>query len=154
MIKYVKGDLIQAFKNGDVDVIAHQANCFHTFGSGIARQISYELPEAYYADLDTEYGSYNKLGTVSRVMINNGFVFNLYGQHGFGKDGCNTIYAALNGCLINLEKDVKFIEMIKEGSVQVAMPKIGCGLGGGDWGVVSTMIEEVFSDREVLIYEL
>jgi hypothetical protein len=30
---------------------------------------------------------------------------------------------------------------------------IGCGLGGGDWRIVKTMIEQVFEDIEVTLYQ-
>lgn len=42
---------------------------------------------------------------------------------------------------------------LKFGFNQIAMPKIGCGLGGGDWSVVSKIIEE-YAGFEVLVYEI
>jgi hypothetical protein len=37
----------------------------------------------------------------------------------------------------------------------IALPyNLGCGLDGGDWIVVYKIIEEVFNDYDVTIYEL
>lgn len=46
--------------------------------------------------------------------------------------------------------------MIKlNGVEEVAIPKIGCGLAGGDWEVVSRIIDEATGDDlDVYVYEL
>ena len=36
----------------------------------------------------------------------------------------------------------------------IAMPKIGAGLAGGDWSVISAIIEAISGDREIWVYEL
>ena len=37
---------------------------------------------------------------------------------------------------------------------KILIPKyIGCGLAGGDWNIVSEIIEEVFIDKDVLIVD-
>ena len=36
----------------------------------------------------------------------------------------------------------------------VAMPKIGCGLGGLNWNEVSILVEGILEKREVFVYEL
>ena len=37
---------------------------------------------------------------------------------------------------------------------KILIPKyIGCGLAGGDWNIVSEIIDEVFIDHEVLIVD-
>lgn len=65
MIRYVDGNLLTMAQNGDFDVIAHCANCFCTFGAGIALQIKETFPEAYVVDCETKAGDLAKLGTIS-----------------------------------------------------------------------------------------
>ena len=36
----------------------------------------------------------------------------------------------------------------------IAIPKIGCGLAGGDWEKVKVIIEDVFSEYDVVVYSL
>jgi len=51
-------------------------------------------------------------------------------------------YQALERCLDNL-----FSDCMKNGSKRIAMPKIGCGIDGLEWGIVSAMISDKFIDH-------
>ena len=102
--KTIKGNLLDAFDRGDVDVIAHQCNCFCNMGSGIAPHIAKRYPPAHAADNATVKGDANKLGAFTRAIIprtvygysiNDGIVYNLYGQYGYGSNGVNTKYERL-----------------------------------------------------------
>lgn len=159
MLTYIKGNLVDAYLEGTIDCIGHQANCFHTFGSGIAREIRECIPEAYAADLKTVKGDKNKLGNLSYHIEHNvdhmpSAVFNLYGQFDFGGGECHTDYKALTTALRKMRYTIEVMEAVCDDTLTVGFPKIGCGLGGGDWGIVSTIIQGVFGDREVFIYEL
>lgn len=156
--KTIKGNLLDAFDRGDVDVIAHQCNCFCNMGSGIAPQIAKRYPGAEAVDSATIKGDSDKLGTftcaiVSRNVngetIDNGIVYNLYGQYGYGGAGVNTKYESLKRAMQKMQQDLK--DENNEGII--GLPLIGCGLGGGDWEVVSKIINEVFTN-EVHIYVL
>lgn len=35
----------------------------------------------------------------------------------------------------------------------IAIPKIGAGLAGGDWETIRPILEEVFNDYDLTIYE-
>ena len=61
----VYGDLIDLALQGKFDVIIHGCNCFHKMGSGLAPKIRAVFPCAWQADLQTEFGSKDKLGTIS-----------------------------------------------------------------------------------------
>lgn len=50
-------------------------------------------------------------------------------------------------------KEVK--ELSKQLNKSVAIPYgIGCGLAGGDWNIISELIDSIFSDYKVTIYKL
>ena len=87
MIKHIIGDLVEKKKNGEFDVIAHQANCYNTMGSGIALSIKNEWPEAADVDNATIKGDQSKLGTISFTKNTNPIIVNLYGQFNYWDKG-------------------------------------------------------------------
>lgn len=152
-LKTVVGDLIKAATSGEVDVIAHQCNCFNNMGKGIAPLIAKTFPQARIVDDLTIRGNPLKLGDVSLADCNGVLVFNLYGQFGWWKlpnGQINTNYEALKK---SLEKMRTYLKNIKP-DAKIGLPKIGCGLGGGDWSIVEGIIKEVLSDFDVTIYVL
>jgi O-acetyl-ADP-ribose deacetylase (regulator of RNase III) len=150
MIK-VTGDLLKLAIEGKFDIICHQANCYHTMGSGIAKQIREQFPEAYKVDLATPKGDSSKLGTFSVAKVTRGtssfLVANLYGQHSFGR-GIQTNYSALRSCFEKLK------ETYGNKKLRFGIPsRIACGLGGGSWDVVSKIIEDELEGEDVTLVE-
>lgn len=151
MIRYRKGDLIDALNLGMVDVIAHQANCFNTMGSGVAKAIRENFPEAYEADCRTVKGDKGKLGSVSIASVPAGFIFNLYGQYNYGKDGSQyTDYLALADALGEMARVLNACDFTGD----IGLPKIGAGTGGGDWSIIETLIDLHLDQWNVYIFEL
>ncbi len=146
MIKYENGDLLEMAKNGDFDVIGHCANCFCTFGAGIALQIKNKYPEAYIADCKTTSGDLQKLGTISHTEGIAPTIVNLYGQFDFkgrrqGKMDLD--YEALKSALTEMKE--------KFSGKRFGLPKLGSDLAGGDWTVIEAIIQEVFRGEYVTI---
>lgn len=84
MIQHLKGDIFKIASQGGWDFVVHGANCFHTMGSGIAKQIKQQFPEVYAADLKTPMARRDKLGTWSAASTGCGFIIiNLYTQYGY-----------------------------------------------------------------------
>lgn len=149
MVKYVKGNLLDASEN----IIGHQVNAQGVMGSGLAKQIRSKYPEAYiaYKEYSEQNSPYDLLGRCQLVTAGeNKWVANLFGQLNYGRGKYRyTDYDALRTALTSLKEAAKRID------VSVALPKfIGCGLANGDWNVVSEIVEEVFEDYEVTIYEI
>lgn len=152
-LTYKKGNLIHALENREVDVIAHQANCFCTMKSGIAPQIANRWPQVREVDLATDKGDKGKLGHLTYAEVPEGLIFNLYGQYHWqhwDKD-YGTNYDALHLALIRMCDTLDDDKVVR-----VGLPKIGCGLAGGDWGRVVEKIENAFieSNHEIIVYEL
>ena len=148
MVHNVIGNLLDS----NCDYICHQVNCQGIMGSGIAKQIREKYPEVYasYAELCMNVGSRHLLGTIDIVDTNARYdVINMFGQYSCGYDGKR--YTSYDAFCKALEQIKSFVA---PGSA-IGFPKnIGCGLGGGNWNVISTMIEEVLgNDFEVYIYE-
>ena len=144
MIKHIKCDI---FESG-ADVILHQVNCQGVMGSGIAKQVREKYPWVYgeYKEACLSSDSHNLLGFAQHVYIDETHIIvNVFGQDMYGYDGkCYTNYYALRLALENV-RDFNVGKTI-------AIPYfMGCARGGGDWNVVYQMIEEIFTDNDVLI---
>lgn len=140
MIKQYNGDILTA----PVKLIAHQANCQNTMGSGIAKYLRSIYPEIYEADTECAKLNENKLGNVSFTETHDKkfVIVNLYGQNLYGTDSRKTNYEAY---FCGLEK----VRVIAEelGNVNVGFPYLmGCALGGGIWEICEKMIEVVFKN--------
>lgn len=135
-MKIIEKDIFEAGPG----VIAHQVNCHGVMGAGIAFQIKSKLPLAYvhYAEACAD-GPDGLLGKCQIVSVGNDrFVANLFGQRDYGSDSVQTDYAALEKALATAYK------FADESECSLYIPwKIGCGLAGGDWDVVSEIIDRV-----------
>jgi O-acetyl-ADP-ribose deacetylase (regulator of RNase III) len=148
MYKEINGDLIELALSGQFDAIAHQTNCFGVQGGGISKQFVKRFytnnSDLYILESSKHKGDFNKLGQI------NGFTYplasgplivvNLYGQY---EPGANTDYIALQLCLRKLNRVCS--------GLKVGLPKIGCGIGGGDWDVVSSIIKSEMRDCDVTV---
>lgn len=152
MLKYKVGDLCDALADGEVDAIGHQANCFNTMNSGVAKAIRVRFPQAYEADCETVKGDRSKLGDCTVAIGGSGLIYNLYGQYNYGYDAKGyTDYTALQSALIEMRDDL----LTGRGFEVVGFPKIGAGLGGGDWDTIEEIINDIFEGYfEVVIYVL
>ncbi len=144
MKKTVKGDLIKLAIGGEFDVIVHGCNCFHTMGGGIAKTIKKEFPEAYCADLNTSYGQYEKLGGISIANIE-GKLSRFIVVNGYTQFTCG------GGCR---EVDYDAVRMVfrrvKEtfSGARIGYPAIGSGLAGGDWKIISKIIDDELAGED------
>lgn len=148
MIKYVTGNLLEAKE----DIIGHQVNTIGAMGAGLAKQIRSKYPAVYedYRDFCKTNKGKTLLGRVYMAHLSNGkSIANLFGQMSVGRNRQQTDYDALRRALSSLRKHTE------TNSLSVALPYgLGCGLAGGDWEIVSKIIEEVFEDYEVTVYKL
>lgn len=136
-MKTVEGDLIKLALMGKFDVIVHGCNCFNTMGAGIARSIKAHFPEAFYADLATNKGSKEKLGTISSARIHGDEghldVVNAYTQFRYRGTGPKVDYAAVESCFSLVAKNYP--------NARIGYPAIGAGLAGGDWTKIAKIID-------------
>lgn len=137
-MNYKKGDLLTAFQQGEIDILVHGCNCFHTMGAGIAKDIKRLYPKAYAADLQTLKGSPAKLGTYSLARIGDQYILNAYTQYRYGGIR-DANYSAIQRVMNRVKLDL--------GHLRIGIPKIGAGRARGDWAIIEQMIDaENFSD--------
>lgn len=131
--------------------IIHQANCFHTMGSGIARLIREKYPEAYDADIKSgTKGDSKRLGnfSVAHSLKENKYIFNLYGQYNYGHMARFTSYDAVDRGLRKIEAYAQENHLSTLGLPK----KMGCTRGGGSWPIVRAIIEDVFKESSIELY--
>lgn len=143
MIEYKAGNLLTA----DVNIIVHGCNCKLSMGAGIAKQIKKMFPEAHTADLETMWGDKSKLGTYTKAETKSKTIVNAYTQFNYTKDEIDVDYDALIRVFTKIKED--FPHYLK-----IGMPRIGCGLAGGDWNKVEFILDRIFDDRIIEIYDL
>ncbi|WOL31300.1 hypothetical protein [Microcoleus phage My-WqHQDG] len=119
-------------------IIGHQTNCIGVAGAGVARSIAQSYPgwKDTYIEVCRSYNVHELIGklhlyTASPTLT----IASLYGQRAPGK-GVMTDYDALARALTKLHERTP-------PTTPIYLPYgIGCGLAGGDWGVVQPLIEE------------
>ena len=158
-INYITGDatkpLLTDKENG---ILVHCCNDIGSWGAGFVLALSkrWSAPEAAYRAWSKGGGQGNepfKLGQVQFVSVEqNLWVANLIGQHGVGKrSGVSPIrYEAIREGL----KHVTTFAI--EHNAGIHMPRLGSGLAGGDWHIISQIISEELVDRyiKVTVYDL
>ena len=148
MIRYADGDVFDS----DAYAILHQVNCMGVMGSGVAKQIRDKYPKVYlkYRDRCTMFKDDPSclLGQIQSVKIDkNKYIVNVFGQLNYGRVKKKyTEYWALR-------RAFKHVNLAFSGK-SIAIPYLmGCGLGGGDWNIVSRIIEEELTDCDVTIWK-
>lgn len=153
MIKEIKGDITET----DCMIIAQGCNCQGVMGAGVALAIRNKWPKAYYSYLDMfeEFNAgpdgENFLGWTDAIQLEPGgkVICNCFTQQYYGPgDRLYLDYDALNKCLQQLIVIVRYYKQN-----EIAIPRIGCGLAGGDWNKVRKMIEDIIpEDITVKVY--
>ena len=143
-----KGDIL----NADAQALVNTVNCVGVMGRGIALQFKKKFPDNFSAYKKICDANELKLGQVfiydMGQMFNPRYIVNFPTKgHWRSKSKLADVEAGL-ACL------VREIEARKITSI--AIPPLGCGLGGLDWVEVKPMIESAFhklADVKVLIFE-
>jgi O-acetyl-ADP-ribose deacetylase (regulator of RNase III) len=151
-IVYLTGDATRPVGRGN-KLIVHVVNDEGGWGKGFVMALSarWPQPEAAYRAWFVEQTGF-ELGAVRFVEVERDvWVANLIGQHGMReKDGVPPIrYAAVWSGLQSVA------EKAKELKASVHMPRIGCGLAGGEWTKIEPIIHEtlVKARVEVTVYD-
>jgi O-acetyl-ADP-ribose deacetylase (regulator of RNase III) len=148
MIDMTRGNLLMA----DAEALVNTVNCVGYMGNGIALQFKQAFPanfKAYEAACAAEQVVPGRMLIHDNGgLVNPRWIINFpTKRHWRGNSRLEDI---ANG-LTALVADVRRL-----GIRSIAVPPLGCGLGGLDWGVVRPMIEGAFAalpDVKVLLFE-
>lgn len=147
MIKFVSGDI---FKSG-ADVLVNPVNCDGVMGKGLALKFKTMFPENYRMYRERCLNSELRPGMVYTTMIGSPAVCNFPTKLHW-KNLSKIVYIEYG--LKALNKEIVFYKRF--GKKSIAIPPLGCGLGGLQWSTVKKLIEEILGDIEdfdILVYE-
>lgn len=141
------GDILKA----DADAIVNTVNCVGIMGRGIALQFKNAYPanfKAYKAACDMEQVQPGRMFVFETGKFTPRFIINFpTKRHWKGKSRIEDIEAGL----ISLAKEIEFRDI-----KSVAIPPLGAGLGGLEWGEVLPRIRAALRDipdLQVTIFE-
>lgn len=147
-ITFVKGDATNPQGDGD-KIICHICNDVDKWGAGFVMALSkkWEAPEKAYHSMPK---SDMVLGNVQLVAVEPDItVANMIGQRSIRQKNSDYIpirYDAVKECLQKVNKHAE------ENNATLHMPRIGCGLAGGDWFEIEKIIHEVVTVN-VTVYD-
>jgi O-acetyl-ADP-ribose deacetylase (regulator of RNase III) len=148
VIEIQQGDILQA----DAEALVNTVNCAGIMGRGIALQFRKAFPEnykVYRAACEREEVQLGRMLVFDQHrLINPRYVINFpTKRHWKSKSRVQDIREGL----------VALVEEVRARNIQsIAVPPLGCGLGGLDWDEVRPIIEQAFHalpDVHVLLYE-
>jgi O-acetyl-ADP-ribose deacetylase (regulator of RNase III) len=149
-IKYIKGDATCPQAKG-VKIICHVCNDIGGWGKGFVLAISkrWKEPEAAYRSWCAagKEGGF-ALGNVQFVHVEPSiWIANMVAQRGIkrGSSGAPIRYESVAQCLKQVA--AKAIEL----DASLHMPRIGCGLAGGDWSMIEPLIQENLGARGIAV---
>lgn len=161
MIKHVEGNILESPEN---QIIIQQVNCSNAMGKGVAKAIYEKYPfvkEQYHQYCNGTFLSQDGGKKRPEELLGDVFmarsedckrcVLNIFGQLTFlkyrEKSRCLTDYDAFQKALNEIA--AYFIGC----EVTFAVPYgIGCGLAGGDWNIVSKMINDTLGTAFDVVY--
>lgn len=147
-INYIKGDATNPQGLGN-KLIVHICNDIGAWGKGFVLAISkkWNEPEREYREWyksQTDFG----LGKVQYVNVEPDiFVANMIGQHKIRKtNGLAPIrYDSVEECLN------KVADFAIENQTSIHMPRIGCGLAGGNWIEIVNIINRTLIEKDIKV---
>lgn len=135
-LSMVDGDVVKDVSEG---IIAHQTNCQGVMGAGVALAIAQKYPKVYeeYAEHCDKYSSDELLGTVQFCEVNPKlYIANVFGQTSYGTHKRQTSYDATVDAWADLFEKAEFLDW------PIYIPYLmGCGLGGGNWYIYTSIIQ-------------
>lgn len=148
MIEYQHGNILHA----DVEAIVNTVNCVGVMGRGIALQFRKEFPDnftAYKSACDRNELHPGRMFVFDlNALQNPRFVVNFpTKRHWKGKSRIEDINAGLKALIE---------EVTARGIRSIAIPPLGCGLGGLNWAEVRPLIDAAFRqlpEVTVLVFE-
>jgi O-acetyl-ADP-ribose deacetylase (regulator of RNase III) len=154
IITYKTGDLMAA----DEPAIAHGCNTHGVMGAGVARLVRDQHPEVFYTYAQACDTGRFRIGTAQAVSLGydesgvaSRWVYNLGTQEHPGPDA--TTWAVF----------LSFANMAEDARVRkidaVAIPRIGCGIGGLTWpdveaNINAAILQSTHPDLSIVVYDL
>lgn len=147
MIRFELGDIFQS----DADALVNTVNCIGVMGRGLALQFKRKFPRNY-----KEYKHACERGKVvpgrmfiteQNALISPRFIINFPTKRHWKE---KSVIGDIETGLVDLND-----EIAERGIASIAIPPLGCGLGGLHWPDVRLLIEKTLSstNAEIIVYQ-
>jgi len=136
-------------------IIAHCCNDIGVWGAGFVLAVSrrWPQPEREYRQWYKRYAGDLPLGSAQIVDVGGGiYVANIIGQHSTGY-----VHGIPPIRYTSLSLGLSFVgDRALVLGASVHMPRLGCGLAGGNWDIVQRIIMDTLCHRDVptFVYDL
>lgn len=131
-------------------------------GAGVSKALASKWPKVReeYLRICKGKSAEELLGAVNFVKVSPDsdhsdfqYVANVFAQLDYRKKNdvgkkCYTDYSAFHKCMKTI------VDEFPRGCSFAAPFGIGCGLAGGDWNIVVSILEDVFCDHDLTLYDL
>jgi hypothetical protein len=147
--------------NGSSVIVPHVCNNVNAFGAGFAGAVAsnYPIVKENYHMLGMNFlrknpGHTQFVNVYTDPQYKYNFVFaNMIAQNGLinenNKRPLN--YAYLVKSMLNIKQHI--LTNYTDNKVEIHCPKFGCGLAGGNWNFISDLIQDIWGDFTVVVYE-
>ncbi len=150
MIEYKKGNICDI----TCGVIAHGCNAQGVMGAGVAKALKDKYPRVFYSYGEHyQYYPQDLLGTVDLCKINDDlYVANCITQEYYGRapEIQYVSYEAVSSCFQSLRASLAKHNKHYE----IHIPKLGAGLGGGNWEIIAGIIQVAMPNHKFICWEL
>jgi hypothetical protein len=159
-------DRIKSDTNQTTIIIPHVCNNLDIFGGGFAKAIGDKFPEVKqnYHLLGKSFLK-NNIGYCQFIDINYSFNYhsklvacNMICQDGFPSNNKQRAlhYGALVSSMYKIKKYVS--DLITQSrddihNIEIHAPKFGSGIAGGNWNFISELIDDIWKEIPVFIYQ-
>lgn len=154
-VKTVYGSVLNKTTSSSIELVVQQVNCLGVMGAGLAKCVRNDITDEKfenYKQLCIKTSAKDLLGKVLLIpskSVKNRIYANIFAQENIGTNQIQTDYTALKTGLAKINK------LAKDKGYIVKLPyKLGCGLAGGDWNIVYSIINEVCDVKFTTIYKL
>jgi hypothetical protein len=169
-IKIVRGDLfdhidqyIYGKNNGSSVIVPHVCNNSNSFGAGFAGALARKYPivkENYHLlgshFLKNNIGYTQYITTIEDPEYKHKLIFaNMIAQNGTisSKNPRPLNYLSLVKCMVSVSSYIQK-NFDSEQTVKIHCPKFGCGLAGGNWNFIKDLIEDIWNNHSVIVYQI
>lgn len=130
------------------DVIGHGVNCRGVMGAGIAKVVRARMPEWYFEEYARLCLKYDMSGqyTLSFNERSDTVIANLFTQVAPGPNAEYRLLVAAMTAFI--------VDRPEHGASSIALPRIGCGIGGLDWKHVKPILQGFSRHINIEVWEL
>ena len=163
--RFVQGNLFSVVNNlihsqhlGSTVIVPHVCNNVGLFGAGFAAAV-----RKHYPIVATNFellGKKTKLGYVQYVTTSKDntynhelIIANMIAQNGLiNKNNLRPLnYEALVRCMVDVRNNITNMDKEK---IEIHCPKFGSHLAGGNWNFINNLIEDIWSNLNVVVYYL